>query len=124
MNSLQKVILKNLIKCNHCLDIIESKTRHDFKSCSCGRVSVDGGLSYLKRSFILPDDYIDLSETYELKQTLYDRPETSSCSGCNNSTNILYKYTCKSCGRVLCGCCGQYCKDHREDGLLSELGYG
>ena len=37
-------ILKNAVRCNCCGDIIESTHRHDFKTCSCGRVSVDGGL--------------------------------------------------------------------------------
>lgn len=37
-------ILKNAIKCNHCGETIESKFTHDFKSCRCGCVSVDGGL--------------------------------------------------------------------------------
>ena len=44
-------IKRNRIKCNHCGDIIESEYVHDFKSCSCGKVSVDGG-----------DDYTEMSE--------------------------------------------------------------
>lgn len=43
-------IVMNKIKCNKCGDIIESKTVHDFKFCSCGAVAVDGGHEYLKRS--------------------------------------------------------------------------
>ena len=30
-------------------DIIESKTVHDFKFCSCGSCAVDGGHDYLRR---------------------------------------------------------------------------
>ena len=37
------MIIKNAIKCNHCGNIIESESTHDFKTCSCGCVSVDGG---------------------------------------------------------------------------------
>lgn len=44
-----KKILCNKIKCKKCGDIIESKNRHDFVSCKCGSVAVDGGNSYLKR---------------------------------------------------------------------------
>lgn len=44
-----KYILKNEVKCNCCNDIIESTDTHDFKTCSCGKVSVDGGHDYLKR---------------------------------------------------------------------------
>ena len=72
MNSSQKVILKNQIKCNHCLDIIESKTRHDFIICSCGKVSVDGGREYLKRSFYFPDDYTEMT-IYETMGEKEDR---------------------------------------------------
>ncbi len=56
-----KKILVNKIKCKKCGDIIESKTTHDFKFCKCGTVAVDGGKEYLKRSFITPDDYEELS---------------------------------------------------------------
>ena len=56
-----KKILVNKIKCKKCGDIIESKTTHDFKFCKCGTVAVDGGKEYLKRSFITPDDYVELS---------------------------------------------------------------
>lgn len=54
-------IISNKIKCNICGDIIESKSVHDYKKCSCGRVSVDGGQEYLKRSYKKKNDYIELS---------------------------------------------------------------
>lgn len=43
------VIVRNSAKCLACGDEIESKTRHDFVTCSCGAISVDGGTSYLRR---------------------------------------------------------------------------
>lgn len=43
-------IIRNRIRCKHCGDIIESTNTHDFKFCSCGRVAIDGGKNYLKRS--------------------------------------------------------------------------
>ena len=56
------MIVKNCIKCKSCGDIIISTHRHDFKRCSCGRVAVDGGYDYLKRSFTDgPDDFEELS---------------------------------------------------------------
>ena len=58
-------IIENKIKCNHCGDIIESIHRHHFATCKCGRVHCDGGQDYLKRSFILPSDYEELSKTIE-----------------------------------------------------------
>lgn len=57
----QRKIITNKIQCNHCLDIIESTYRHDFKFCSCGKVFVDGGKAYLRRGFDRPDDYTELS---------------------------------------------------------------
>jgi len=57
-------IIKNAIRCNHCGDVIESTYRHDFRTCRCGRVSVDGGHDYLRRCFASsPADYTDLSVT-------------------------------------------------------------
>ena len=42
-------ILRNRAKCKLCGDTIESTHVHDFVSCSCGAVSVDGGRDYLRR---------------------------------------------------------------------------
>ena len=42
-------IVRNAIRCKKCNDIIQSNSRHDFKSCQCGAVAVDGGLDYLRR---------------------------------------------------------------------------
>ena len=38
----------NRIKCKQCGDVIHSKHRHDFVSCKCGLVAVDGGDDYCK----------------------------------------------------------------------------
>ena len=54
-------IIKNAIRCNVCGDEIESKTRHDFVTCSCGACSVDGGHDYLRRSFKDKDCFTDIS---------------------------------------------------------------
>ena len=44
-------LIKNAAKCFNCGDVIESKHRHDFVTCSCGDLSVDGGLDYARRGF-------------------------------------------------------------------------
>jgi hypothetical protein len=62
-----KRLIRNRIQCNHCGDIIESKSVHNFVTCSCGRVSVDGGLDYAKRCFKEQGDYTDLSEWEEVE---------------------------------------------------------
>ena len=43
-------IRRNRAQCKLCKDIIESKHRHDFVTCKCGKLSVDGGYDYIKRS--------------------------------------------------------------------------
>lgn len=60
-----RTIKRNVIQCLKCGDIIESLHVHDFKTCSCGAVSVDGGKNYLKRCFeagVAGQDYKELSE--------------------------------------------------------------
>lgn len=44
-------LTRNSAKCLACGDEIESRHRHDFRSCSCGLLSVDGGLDYARRVF-------------------------------------------------------------------------
>lgn len=61
-------LIRNAIKCKHCGNIIESKYRHDFVTCSCGKVSIDGGLDYCRVTFTSKnpeDDFIDLCEYEE-----------------------------------------------------------
>lgn len=54
-------IISNEIKCKKCGDVIESKSKNDYKRCSCGAVAVDGGKDYLKR-IGNEEDYVDISE--------------------------------------------------------------
>jgi len=60
-------IKTNKAKCLLCGDIIESKSVHDFVTCKCGKLSVDGGHEYLRRSFSKHGDFKDLSEIEEEK---------------------------------------------------------
>ena len=43
-----KKLIKNKWKCLYCNDIIESKHQHHFISCKCGKMSIDGGTSYIR----------------------------------------------------------------------------
>jgi len=55
-------ILLNMVKCCHCNQLIISKNRHDFVTCKCNAISVDGGRAYLKRLYKQsPDEYIEMS---------------------------------------------------------------
>ena len=59
-------IITNKIRCNYCGDIIESKSVHDYKSCRCGMVAVDGGHDYLRRTF--HNDITDFEELSEYEE--------------------------------------------------------
>ncbi len=43
---MNKRLTRNAIRCLSCDTVIESTHRHDFVTCPCGMVSVDGGLAY------------------------------------------------------------------------------
>jgi hypothetical protein len=57
-----ETIVRNRCQCSVCLDIIESKSVHDFVQCHCGRIYTDGGTEYVHRGFLSPTDIIDLTE--------------------------------------------------------------
>lgn len=56
-----KRIIENSAKCLKCGDKIISKYRNDYITCSCGNVSVDGGLDYCRRVFKDMETWIDTS---------------------------------------------------------------
>lgn len=41
----------NAARCLDCGDLLYSQTRHDFKTCACGNLSVDGGSAYTRRLY-------------------------------------------------------------------------
>lgn len=47
---MKEKIIRNAARCSNCKITVESKHRHDFVMCKCGKVAVDGGRDYLKRS--------------------------------------------------------------------------
>jgi hypothetical protein len=48
MTEQAKRLVRNAARCRKCDDTIESTYRHDFRSCRCGEIFVDGGLDYLR----------------------------------------------------------------------------
>ena len=64
-------IARNSAKCLVCGDVIESKHRHDFVTCSCGNLSVDGGKDYLRRCH-KDDRWEDKSEMKNALKDLLD----------------------------------------------------
>jgi len=61
----KEVILRNSAICALCGDMLRSRHQHDYKSCRCGEISIDGGNAYLKRSAKNLDNIIDTSIVLE-----------------------------------------------------------
>ena len=67
-NTVEPRIKTNKAKCLGCGDVVESKHRHDWVSCTCGSIFVDGGKDYLRRGYPEGDPTLwieELSEYYE-----------------------------------------------------------
>lgn len=56
-----EILVRNSAKCLGCGDEIVSGHRHDFRSCSCGALTVDGGLAYRKRLYKSAIGWLDTS---------------------------------------------------------------
>ena len=54
------MIISNSATCRKCKDFIFSRHVHDFVTCKCGAISVDGGQDYLRRVGD-PADFIESS---------------------------------------------------------------
>ena len=54
-------ITRNAARCRNCDTVVESRSVHDFVSCKCGAIFVDGGLEYL-RAGGNPEDFESLAE--------------------------------------------------------------
>lgn len=61
------------IQCVHCGDTVFSRTHHDMRFCSCGKVSIDGGRDYCRVGFRDINDFemLELEINLTTKQ-LYD----------------------------------------------------
>lgn len=68
-------IKRNRAQCLICNEIIESTYTHDYTTCSCGNVSVDGGHDYLKRAVKEMSGFLEMAETEEADASI---PEEKS----------------------------------------------
>lgn len=61
------------IKCMICNNTIFSRARHDFRTCECGNVSIDGGFDYTKVS-VGNGEYVPVQLTIDnvTEKILYD----------------------------------------------------
>jgi hypothetical protein len=66
------MIVQNAVTCLACGDHIISKHRHDFVTCTCGAISVDGGQAYLRRvgTSLEGGTYVDHS--WEIPDDVYE----------------------------------------------------
>lgn len=53
-------LVQNEAQCKKCGDIIFSRSRHDYRTCKCGAIAVDGGMDYARRVGH-PDNFIERS---------------------------------------------------------------
>ena len=60
-------IIVNAAKCLSCGDIIESVDRHNFVKCRCGKLAVDGGKDYIKRSAEDITNFVEMTVYEEVK---------------------------------------------------------
>lgn len=58
-------IFQNGAKCLSCGQVLVSTNRHDFNTCSCGNLSVDGGSWYARRVYGDENKYEDNIVYYE-----------------------------------------------------------
>ncbi len=90
------MILRNRARCNHCLQVVESKHRHNFRSCRCGAISVDGGKDYVKRSAKDLSDLVELSvneaDLYLLAGRLYEHRVGGRNLSRVDATKIMLDY--------------------------------
>lgn len=63
-------IVRNSATCKKCKDQIQSTHVHDFVSCKCGGIFVDGGCDYLRRGGKFLEDIEDTSVTMTLAELL------------------------------------------------------
>lgn len=61
----------NKVKCLKCGDIIESKYRHDYVTCSCGYISIDGGDDYQR--IIFKEEDSECFEYWNDKSNKWDK---------------------------------------------------
>lgn len=76
-------IIRNSARCRKCGDEIVSKHVHDFVTCLCGTISVDGGDHYLRRI-----GYLEDCEDTSITETIpCDIHEGRSCNDCGGYPN-------------------------------------
>ena len=58
-------LVRNSAQCRVCKQVLVSRHRHDFVSCKCGAIFIDGGNEYFRAGGSL-ENLIDLCEYEEI----------------------------------------------------------
>lgn len=58
------------VQCKQCKDIIYSRARHDFRTCTCGAIFIDGGFDYIRIGGDIEEPLIEV-EVNATQQELY-----------------------------------------------------
>lgn len=98
------------VQCPHCKDIIFSRARHDFRSCTCEKTSIDGGRSYLKLGFSASDNLPEIIRIELIGVTEKDlvddwnyRKDRFGLIPMKYSINRkMYRFTLNKKGKFLC----------------------
>lgn len=68
-----------IIRCRHCGDEIQSMSRHDYRSCKCGKIAIDGGTDYTQINGNFDDwELLNMAEDFGFRymidslESLYD----------------------------------------------------
>ena len=65
----------NAAKCLDCGTVLVSRYRHDFQTCRCGKLSVDGGSDYVRRAYDEDSHVLEIRTPDELVAALAAREE-------------------------------------------------
>lgn len=78
------MIVQNAVVCTKCDDFIFSRHIHDYVTCSCGAISVDGGQAYLRRS---GDRSVAIDCSWEIEDTIYEACATAVRDAIESESN-------------------------------------
>lgn len=74
-----KRIKRNRAKCLVCGDVLESINTHDFRTCRCGSLSVDGGKDYIRRIFKEEGCFKELTKIEEIPEIMEMKEDSIRC---------------------------------------------
>ena len=54
-------LVRNMIQCTMCSEVIETRAVNDYIRCRCGHVAISGGFEYPNQFYGKPEDILDVS---------------------------------------------------------------